>query len=210
MKAIGFDLGRTLISYKDISLSWQSLYKSALSDVLQACGCCYDGNKIKTGEEILTKYNTRINAREYEITSDVIDGYDLNENGLYGYKYLDSYWEEDERYPFIITVDEKLAGFALVNKHAVTTPTDYTIAEFFICKKYRKKGVGQFAAFEIFNKFRGTWEVRELPGNIPAHKFWRKVIKEYTENNYEELIVGANGWEGPIQRFCNIKQTELK
>jgi putative hydrolase of the HAD superfamily len=33
MKAIGFDLGRTLVGYESVPLSWESLYK-ALRDVL--------------------------------------------------------------------------------------------------------------------------------------------------------------------------------
>jgi predicted acetyltransferase len=45
---------------------------------------------------------------------------DLNEFGKYGYRYLDLYWIEPERFPFILRVNEKLAGFALVNGVAYT------------------------------------------------------------------------------------------
>lgn len=72
MKAVGFDLGRTLISYGDVPLSWESLYKKALSSTLLKCGCEENIDKIAIGEEILSKYNTRINYREIEVSSDVI------------------------------------------------------------------------------------------------------------------------------------------
>ena len=37
MNGIGFDLGNTLIDYKDIPLSWQSLYRNALRDMAANC-----------------------------------------------------------------------------------------------------------------------------------------------------------------------------
>lgn len=131
---------------------------------------------------------------------------DLDAHGLYGYNYLDNYWTEKERHPFIIKVDGNLSGFILVKKYGVdaTEPIDYSIAEFFILKKYRRRGVGRIAVFNIFNKFHGIWEVKELPENRKAHVFWRKVIGEYTSNNYKEFNNIEEVWNGPIQRFNNL------
>lgn len=72
MKAIGFDLGKTLIDYKDIPLSWQPLYRKALSDVAMICGCSITDNFLNKGELVLLKYNTRINPRIIEVTSETI------------------------------------------------------------------------------------------------------------------------------------------
>lgn len=72
MKAIGFDLGRTLVGDENIPLSWKSLYKEALIDALLKCNVNVDDNKIAIGEEVLLKYNTRTNYREIEVSSDVI------------------------------------------------------------------------------------------------------------------------------------------
>lgn len=88
MKAIGFDLGRTLVGYQNIPLSWESLYEEALKDVLIKCDLKFDSNKIDIGKVILSKYNTRINYREIEVNSDLIfseilDNWDVNK-----YKYL--------------------------------------------------------------------------------------------------------------------------
>ena len=38
MKAIGFDLGKTLIHCAGLPLNWQSLYRQALTRVAEACG----------------------------------------------------------------------------------------------------------------------------------------------------------------------------
>lgn len=59
---------------------------------------------------------------------------DSNPNGLYEYKYLDHYWTEDGRYPFLIKVDDKLAGFALVRDTGKneSDQTVYWMAEFLL------------------------------------------------------------------------------
>lgn len=41
---------------------------------------------------------------------------DVNEYGLYDYKYVDHYWTEEGRHPYFVKVSGKLAGFVLVRK----------------------------------------------------------------------------------------------
>ena len=53
MKAIGFDLGGTLINYNGIPMSWQKLYSSALTDVALRCNC-----SIRLRENSLKTENT--------------------------------------------------------------------------------------------------------------------------------------------------------
>lgn len=134
------------------------------------------------------------------------DPEDVNENGLYEYMYLDHYWTEEGRYPFFIRVDGKLAGLALVRKLGTNDDkrTVYSMAEFFVMKKYRQSGVGTYAATALFDQFKGTWKVGQIDENVPSQHFWRKVITAYTNDNYEEIR--ENGWDGPIQCFS----TELR
>ncbi|NOU75607.1 GNAT family N-acetyltransferase [Paenibacillus sp. LMG 31458] len=139
----------------------------------------------------------------YKYDFSEFDPEDVNENGLYDYMYLDHYWTEEGRHPFFIRVDGKLAGFALVrimgiNDHGKRI---YSVAEFFVMKKYRKLGVGLIASNEIFNRFSGIWKVAQIETNKPAQIFWRKVIESYTNNNFQE--VREDEWDGPIQTFSN-------
>jgi predicted acetyltransferase len=133
---------------------------------------------------------------------------DVDEHGLYGYKYLDHYWTEDGRYPYLIQVDGKLAGFALVRtiiKAEKSTMSSYhDMCEFFIMKKYRRLGIGIHCAFKVFDMHSGEWQVAQIEENKPAQGFWRKVVSEYTSGNYEEIR--KESWNGPIQKFyskCN-------
>jgi len=128
------------------------------------------------------------------------DPEDVNENGLYEYMYLDHYWTEEGRHPFFIRVNGILAGFALVREHGkIENNTAYSIAEFFVMKKYRNQGIGQYVAFDLFNKFKGIWKVAQIETNKPAQKFWKKIIERYTNNNFQEI--NEEDWEGPIQTF---------
>ena len=123
---------------------------------------------------------------------------DINEYGYFGYPRIDDYWNEEGRFPFFIRVDGKLAGLVLVRSCSEYThlTQPHNIAEFFVMKKYRRKGVGKAAAMKIFDMFPGGWEVSQWSNNLPAQKFWKQVISEYTNGNYnvftmpEKEVVG--------------------
>ncbi len=110
---------------------------------------------------------------------------DVNKLGLYGYDYLDYYWAEDKRHAFFIMVDGKLAGFIMVNDYPeACEPTDYCLSEFFVMYKYRRMGVGSIAARGVLDLFRGKWQLKRHPHNIPSVHFWDKFILEYTKGKY--------------------------
>ena len=115
--------------------------------------------------------------------------YDVEEDGLYkAYPDLEEYWkEEGYKFPYIIRKGEKYAGFVLVSKNKADK--DYfSIAEFFIMKKYRREGIGKAAARQLFTLHKGDWQVHQRENNIPAREFWRKVINEYTDGQFSERL----------------------
>ena len=117
------------------------------------------------------------------------DGGDVNGHGLYGYKWLDHYWTESDRYPFLITVDRNIAGFALVRDRSELggDVVPHSIAEFFVLRKYRRQGVGRDAARRIFATLpAGPWIVTQSLTNTAAQEFWRAVIGKYTGGRFTE------------------------
>ncbi len=113
------------------------------------------------------------------------DGADVNEHGEFGYRYLDHYWAEGEaggRHPFFIRVDGRLAGFALVRRIGER----WSMAEFFVMRKYRREGVGMRAASDVIGRFPGNWEIHELVANLPAQAFWRRVADTISGGRFEE------------------------
>lgn len=130
------------------------------------------------------------------------DGTDLNEHGLYGYTHFDHYWTDDGRHPFIIRVDGKLAGFVMVR-----TPPNVEarnrLCEFFIVRKYRRKGIGRIVTHRIFDMFPGEWEVTQVENNHIARAFWERVVSEYTNGNYEQTDEIYQGERRPKQVFTS-------
>ena len=46
-------------------------------------------------------------------------GDDVNQEGLFTYRYFDEYWTEPGRVPFLVYCDAAIAGFVLVNTYTV-------------------------------------------------------------------------------------------
>jgi predicted acetyltransferase len=135
-------------------------------------------------------------------------GDEVDDTGRFSYAYLDRYWTEPERHPFLVRVDEKLAGFVLVRQAPSLVggapesgATCTQMAEFFILRKYQRQGIGARAARALFDRFPGRWEVCEIPDNIAARDFWRKMIGEYTGGDYQEYFLENEQWRGPVQVF---------
>lgn len=108
--------------------------------------------------------------------------FDIGDNGFYGYEHLPLYWIEPTRFPYLIYVDKKIAGFILVQRGSpISNDTMvWDIAEFFVMKKYKRHGVGTAAAVHIWQQFKGSWQVRVLVDNQIACSFWLQAIKKFT------------------------------
>jgi predicted acetyltransferase len=91
----------------------------------------------------------------------------------------------------------------LVNGHTLVNKDGKNIAELYVKKEFRKNGIGKMISFRVFDLFKGNWEVRQIKENILAQKFWKKVIGEYTNNNYQEIILDDENWCGFVQTFKN-------
>lgn len=117
---------------------------------------------------------------------------DVNEYGLFDYRYLDHYWTEEGRFPFFIIKSGKLAGFVLVREITDCESPKFSISEFFILRKYRGQGIGKEVAHTVFEIFKGGWSVSWLEKNLPAKTFWTKAIIEFSNGNYSEAVYAGN------------------
>ena len=126
---------------------------------------------------------------------------EIGEDGRFGYPFLNQYWDDPDRFPFLILADEQLAGFALVQqetdpRNGVKT-TD--LAEFFVLRQFRRQQVGSQAAIIIWDLFPGLWQVRVLLGNRSAYFFWKELIATYSANQFEESK--ESGFLGDMKQF---------
>jgi predicted acetyltransferase len=132
-------------------------------------------------------------------------GADLGPSGIYDYPYLDHYWVDPDRFPFLVRFSSNLAGFVLVSRFNYLTGLKdaWVVSEFFIMRKYRHQGLGEYAAQTIFDQFPGNWQVSQIYENSPATTFWRKVIARYTSGNFQEDAVDNQNWHGIVQFFSS-------
>ena len=72
IRAIGFDLGDTLLFYQDTPMSWVAFYPDALAAVAKSCQAQPSPEQIARAKEILTQHNTRVVPRTHEVPAEVI------------------------------------------------------------------------------------------------------------------------------------------
>jgi predicted acetyltransferase len=129
---------------------------------------------------------------------------DVDDDGRFSYIDFDEFFGKPVYHPFLIRVDGKLAGFALVCRSEALRDAEEAVwwmEEFFVMRKYRNRGVGERVAAQLFEKLGGTWEVGQVPTNVGAQAFWRKVVGRYTAGDYEEFELSDERWHGPVQYF---------
>ncbi len=81
-KAVVFDIGQTLVDYK-IPMNWSKLYRPAFEYISKKHNYSFSEEDYQNAGKVLTKYNTRIYPRDYEVSSteifaEIIDGMNLD------------------------------------------------------------------------------------------------------------------------------------
>ena len=106
----------------------------------------------------------------------------LGADGRFGYAHLPSYFTDPGRYPLLVRIDGKPGGFILVKRGSEFTgnPDVWDVAEFFVVRGCRRRGVGTAVARHAWTLLPGSWEVRVLERNHAAVAFWQHAIAQFT------------------------------
>jgi len=118
----------------------------------------------------------------------------LGEIGYSEADQLDRWFGDSSVNPLIIMRGYDPVGFAMVARGSAEpgrTPVDYRMAEFFISRNWRRRGIGRLAVEIILNRFAGRWEITEYLRNPGAVSFWRRVVANYTQGRFQERV--SNG-----------------
>lgn len=81
-------------------------------------------------------------------------GYELGEDGTYDYPSLETYLQGGEREAWFIRVEGHLAGFVLTRR---LPDGVWQVAEFFVARPHRRRGVGRLALAAAFATHEGRW-----------------------------------------------------
>jgi predicted acetyltransferase len=93
--------------------------------------------------------------------------------GVYLYPYLDAYWQEDERFPYLLYSGNDLAGFALVRK----VEGHWEMAEFYVKSDFRRHGLGRTCAAALLTSHPGAWRIEFNRHNLPSRNLWKNLAE---------------------------------
>jgi predicted acetyltransferase len=96
--------------------------------------------------------------------------------------------------PLLIVRGNEPVGFAMVASGSAApgrVVVDYRMAEFFVGRTWRRRGIGRLAVELILNRFAGRWEITEYLRNPVAVAFWRRVVANYTMGKYQERVTNG-------------------
>ena len=113
----------------------------------------------------------------------------LPEFGHREHDQLTSWYADSSAHLLTVVKDNQPVGFAVVRtEHAITgrDAGNFSMAEFFVARAWRRRGVGQEAVRLILDRFSGRWHIMEYLRNPQAVAFWRRVVSNYTAGRYQE------------------------
>jgi predicted acetyltransferase len=136
---------------------------------------------------------------------DMSEWFDLNtgDDGRYTYDTASIWAKGYEAY--LAKVDHSIAGFAIVGL-ASEWLDDFgarDVHEFFIMRKFRRRGIGRSMVRFLWDQYPGAWLVRVLEANAPAVSFWRCEISSYSVGSYGEVEHIVNGRRWKFFRFVS-------
>jgi predicted acetyltransferase len=143
---------------------------------------CYRGFSIAISKRSLMSISLRLATEAEKPQLRLMLSVYLEELSQYGdvnleYPFLDSYWTDEDRWPYIIEKDGIAAGFALLHTWSQSKRgTDFAVAEFYVLPQFRGSGVGQRAYVSLLDRHPGTWELSVMMRNEAAKEFWGRTI----------------------------------
>lgn len=126
---------------------------------------------------------------------------EIGPDGRFGNQYLDLYWTDPRRFPFLIYVNLKLAGFVLVQSISQSDAAKWDVAEFFVMRGFRRRATGTRAALDVFARFPGPWQVRVMQSNAPACAFWSRAVHAFAGDAVRLDYATAHGKEWNVFSF---------
>jgi predicted acetyltransferase len=130
---------------------------------------------------------------------------EIGEDGRFGYKFLPLYWSDPGRYPFLVKTDGSLAGLILVKRDQAVFGDQvvWDMAEFFVLRGYRRRGIGTQMAHEIWRRFLGAWEVRVMRSNVAANHFWAQAVSTFAGERVDPVYPEKGDECWAVYRFTS-------
>ena len=152
----------------------------------------------KAGPEDYPALRQMLELYQYELSDIWLQ--DADSEAKYGYD-LQRHMQGERFCAYVATDGSQYVGFALVAPAAVTQRDGCWMEQFFVLKRFRRSGVGRTLAEHVLRCHPGPWEVGQMPENLAAQAFWRRVISQVSACSYVEVQVTEGWWQGVVQQF---------
>jgi predicted acetyltransferase len=100
----------------------------------------------------------------------------LADHGFFSIQPKLDYWRHPGTQPFLIRVDDELAGFVTVDTETQMAGAEHNIGYFFLTRRFRGQGVAQFVVSTLLSRLPGQWQIFHIDANLPARRFWAGLI----------------------------------
>jgi predicted acetyltransferase len=131
----------------------------------------------------------------------------LEASGRFGVTPGSEWWTLGDHFAYLIKRQGALAGFALARtgSRLIEAPDVMDVAEFFVVRGERRKGLGTSAAHALFAEFPRAWEVRVRQTNVPALRFWSLAAEMWVGGHVESTPYSTDGVAWNALRFAKSK-----
>ncbi|WLH37798.1 GNAT family N-acetyltransferase [Pseudomonas sp. FP2196] len=106
------------------------------------------------------------------------------EHGFFSIQLKDEYWRHPATQPFLIRVDDELAGFVTVDNETHIAGAEHNIGYFFLARRFRGQGVAQFVVSALLSRIPGQWQIFHIDANRPAQRFWARLMPELSGGEF--------------------------
>jgi predicted acetyltransferase len=119
----------------------------------------------------------------------------LKPNGRFEFSLDPTWWNGADHFPFLIHRAGELAGFALARRGSRVNDDANVmdVAEFFVVRGVRRRGVGLAAAHALFARVAGPWEIRVRQSNAAAQRFWSGAVATWLGYEVQSTPFSAKG-----------------
>jgi len=123
-------------------------------------------------------------------------GWPVTEDGVFDHPpdLLPPYWDQPHHHPYFIKIGPEIAGFCLVRRAPDNTAM-WDMGQFFVLRKFRGQGIGRLTFLAALERHPGPWQVRVLPDNTPAYRFWKTCARAGPNDQVTESRALYNGVE---------------
>ncbi|MGF6099031.1 GNAT family N-acetyltransferase [Pseudomonas sp. 18175] len=91
-------------------------------------------------------------------------------------EHLARYWQDPQWSANLLLVDGYIAGFLLIENSELPGIDALELADLFILKRYRRKGIGRAIASQVLCSGAANWLVRFYDQDEVSQAFWRTVL----------------------------------